>query len=305
MISKIKNFVKAGIDKLPYIRAMKQKLSFYETELLVKPGHFYSPIASQEELQAARTKIFDVNKIVLGIDFNETEQYDLLNKLKDYYNLLPFANKAGGNTRYYFENDAFLYADGIFLFSMLHHLKPKRIIEIGSGFSSSLMLDTNELFFQNSIDITFVEPFPDTLKTILKPADRYTLIEKMVQDVDLSIFKKLDENDILFIDSTHVAKTNSDVLFELFEILPNLKKGVKIHIHDIFNLFEYPEEWVIEQKRNWNEIYFVQSFLMYNSHFKIIAFNTYLEEKHTSWFEENMPLCLKNRGGSIWLEKIL
>lgn len=304
MISKIKEFLKQQIDKLPYIRIMKKKLSFYETELLVKPGHFYSPIASQEELKAARTKIFDVNKVIQGIDFNEAEQFNLLNKLKDYYSLLPFANKAGGNTRYYFENDAYLYADGIFLFSMLHHLKPKIIIEIGSGFSSALMLDTNELFFNNDIDITFVEPYPDTLKAILKPTDKYTLIEKMVQDVELNIFKQLEENDILLIDSTHVAKTNSDVLFELFEILPVLKKGVKIHIHDIFNLFEYPEEWVINQRRNWNEIYFVQSFLMYNSHFKIIAFNTYLEEKYTKWFEENMPLCLKDRGGSIWLEKI-
>jgi hypothetical protein len=113
----------------------------------------------------------------------------------------------------------------------------------------------------------------------------------------------LQENDILFIDSTHVAKTGSDVLFEIFEILPLLNKGVKIHFHDIFYPFEYPRQWIVEEKRNWNELYFLRSFLMYNERFSIIAFNTYLENIDAPWFENNMPLCLKNTGGSCWLNK--
>jgi hypothetical protein len=90
---------------------------------------------------------------------------------------------------------------------------------------------------------------------------------------------------------------------EIFEILPILNKGVKIHIHDVFYPFEYPEKWVIDDKKNWNEIYFVRSFLMYNDFFKIILFNTYLELKYGDWFKEHMPLCLQNPGGSLWLEK--
>ena len=188
---------------------------------------------------------------------------------------------------------------------MIMHVRPKRIIEIGSGFSSAAMLDVNEQNYNNSIDITFIEPYPENLKQIIKSGDRFTLLEKKVQDVDINIFKSLQANDILFIDSTHVAKTNSDVLFEIFEILPLLNKGVKIHFHDMFYPFEYPQDWVIEENRSWNEIYFLRSFLMFNNSFKIIAFNTFLQKDNIKWFEEHMPLCLKNTGGSCWLEKVV
>ena len=296
----IKNFV----DRLPYVRTLKKKAIFYESRLTVAPGHFYSPIVDSDEIIENENKIFDPNRSLEGIVLNKEAQFELLNIFKEYYKLLPFTEEPINTNRYFYNNDAYSYSDAIFLFSITMHYKPQRIIEIGSGYSSAAMLDINEKFFSNSIDLTFIEPFPETLKYRTRQGDKYTLIEKKVQDADSNIFKSLKENDILFIDSTHVAKTNSDVLFELFEILPVLCKGVKVHIHDIFYPFEYPKEWVIDQKRNWNEIYLLRAFLMYNSIFKIIAFNTYAEQINAPWFEENMPLCLKNRGGSIWLEKI-
>jgi len=301
---RLKDTIKTILDNLPYIRLLKQKVEFYEKELFVLPGHFYSPIVNQEELIGASLKIFNQERILDGIDLNTEEQVALLNIFKEYYDAMPFTNEPLGKNRYYFNNDQYSYSDVIFLFSIMSYFKPKKIIEVGSGFSSAAMLDTNEQFFDSSIDLTFIEPFPERLKKIVRPGDKFTLIEKKVQDVDLNLFKSLQENDVLFIDSTHIAKTNSDVLFELFEILPYLNKGVKIHIHDIFYPFEYPKEWVIDQKRNWNEVYFLRTFLMYNTHFKILAFNTYLEHKYTSWFEQNMPLCLKDRGGSLWLYKM-
>jgi hypothetical protein len=118
------------------------------------------------------------------------------------------------------------------------------------------------------------------------------------------LFDQLNENDILFIDSTHVSKTNSDVNKILFEILPRLKRGVLIHFHDIFYPFEYPKEWVLQWNGfGWNEDYILKAFLMYNNQFKIVMFNTFLEHFHKEWFKENMPLCLENEGGSIWLQK--
>ncbi len=157
------------------------------------------------------------------------------------------------------------------------HFRPKKIIEVGSGFSSAAMLDINEQFFSNAIDLTFVEPYPKTLNKLVRPGDRYILIDKNIQSVDITLFKTLSENDILFIDTSHIVKTNSDVLFEIFEILPLLNKGVKIHVHDIFYPFEYPKVWVVDDKRNWNEIYLIRAFLMYNADFKIISFNTFLQ----------------------------
>jgi hypothetical protein len=119
--------------------------------------------------------------------------------------------------------------------------------------------------------------------------------------VNLEIFKQLDRNDILFIDSTHVSKTGSDVNFILFEILPLLKSGVLIHFHDISYPFEYPKDWVFGG-RNWNENYLLRAFLMYNNDFKIYLFTHFLHLYYREAFEE-MPLSFKNIGGSLWIEK--
>jgi hypothetical protein len=185
---------------------------------------------------------------------------------------------------------------------------PKRIVEIGSGYSSMAMLDTNEYFFNNSIDLTFIEPYPERFLSLTKSGDDkyYKLIGANLQNVDLSLFEILDKDDILFVDSTHVSKTGSDVNKILFEILPILKKGVLIHFHDIFYPFEYPKEWVLGWNGfGWNEIYLIRSFLMHNKDYEIVLFNTFLEHFHEDWFAENMPLCLKDRGGSLWLRKLV
>jgi hypothetical protein len=124
-----------------------------------------------------------------------------------------------------------------------------------------------------------------------------------VQEVGLEKFKALRENDILFIDSSHVSKINSDVNYIFFTILPQLHPGVYIHFHDIFYPFEYPKEWIYEG-RAWNEIYLLRAFLQHNAVFKIVFFNTFLEYFHAKRFQEDMPLCLKNPGGSVWLKKV-
>jgi hypothetical protein len=125
-----------------------------------------------------------------------------------------------------------------------------------------------------------------------------------LQEVDATVFKDLSEDDFLFVDSSHVSKTGSDVNRLFFDILPNLRRGVVVHFHDIFHPFEYPEEWVFDQKRSWNELYMLRSFLSFNESFEIVMFNTFMEHFHEGWFRKNMPRCLENRGGSIWIKKI-
>jgi predicted O-methyltransferase YrrM len=186
---------------------------------------------------------------------------------------------------------------------MIRHFKPKQIIEIGSGFSSALTLDTNSSFFNNEIKLTFIEPYPERLYSLISDSDKKstTIIESDVQLISLEVFEKLNSGDILFVDSTHVAKTGSDVNYILFEILPRLKSGVLIHFHDIFFPFEYPKEWVFKGM-NWNEDYFLKAFLMYNNNFEIKFFSNYLHLHHKQAFD-SMPLCYKNSGGSLWIEK--
>lgn len=237
-----------------------------------------------------------------GINLNEKEQLQLLDCLLQYYSEIPFKEQPFLNLRYYFDNSMYSYSDGIFLYSMIRHFKPKRIIEVGSGFSSAVMLDTNDRFFDKSIECSFIEPFPDRLNSLLRKEDEVNVIQKRVQDVGVEFFEKLVENDILFIDSTHVSKTGSDVNYIFFEILPRLKKGVKVHFHDIFYPFEYPKNWVIDNKRSWNEDYMLRAFLSFNQNFEILIFNTFLEKFHEEWFNKHMPLCLKNTGGNLWIE---
>jgi predicted O-methyltransferase YrrM len=188
---------------------------------------------------------------------------------------------------------------------MIRHARPRKIVEVGSGYSSCVILDTNEIFLNNTVNCTFIEPYPKRLFSLVKEDDKshFELIEKNLQDVDLKQFQQLSNNDILFIDSTHVSKTNSDVNYILFKILPSLQPGVLIHFHDILYPFEYPKAWLYEG-RAWNEAYILRSFLQYNSSFKIEFFNTFLEHFHSALFLEKMPLCMKNTGASIWLRKL-
>lgn len=268
------------------------------------PGGFYSPIPSLESV-----KKHDFNtplpQSLPGIDLNTDEQLKLLDLFEDFYKELPFSEKKSEGFRYYYENEAYSYSDGILLYCMLRHLKPNKLIEVGSGFSSSLTLDTNEKFMNNSIDCIFIEPYPQRLESLLKDNDKenVTIHKKNLQEIPLEIFKELKENDILFIDSTHVSKFNSDVNYLFNEILPVLNSGVYIHIHDIFYPFEYPEDY-LSQGRAWNEQYILKAFLQYNNCFKIVLFNTYLETMYEAKVKNRFPLLYKNTGGSIWLKKI-
>jgi hypothetical protein len=154
-----------------------------------------------------------------------------------------------------------------------------------------------------AINTTFIEPYPDLLMSLLKDKDhaRIRVISKRLQDVSLNEFAKLQKNDMLFIDSTHVAKLGSDVNYIFFDILPSLNPGVYVHIHDIMFPFEYPKQW-IDEKRAWNEAYMLRTFLEYNSRFEIIFMNSFLQRFHKGFFQKRMPLCLKNPGGSIWIK---
>lgn len=272
---------------------------------IVPPGHFYSPIPCLEDVRRDEAAIFtDPPRTILGVDLRESDQLQLLSKFAEYYSTIPFQSRKTEGLRYYYENDAYSYSDAIFLHCMIRHLKPNRIIEVGSGFSSCVTLDTNDRFFEGQIQTTFIEPYPHLLNSLLTDRDRerVKLIPQRLQDVPIEEFQSLGPNDILFVDSTHVSKVHSDVNRIFFEILPALPSGVCIHFHDVFYPFEYPKNWVY-QGRAWNEIYLLRSFLQHNESYRIMIMNTFLEHFHEQFFQDHMPLCLMNRGGSIWLQK--
>lgn len=273
------------------------------------PGHFYSPIPDLLEIKSKENEFFrSISEKDLGINFNVKEQLELFKKLIKYYKDIPFAIKKTDGLRYFYDNGNFSYGDATCLYSMIRHLKPKKIIEVGAGNSSCLILDTNELFFNNNISYTCIEPYSDRLLSMIKKEDldKHEFIFKKLQDVPVEKFLELSKGDVLFIDTSHVSKIGSDVNYIFFEILPKLKRGVYIHFHDIFHSFEYPKSWVYEGWA-WNENYILRAFLQYNNDFKIVFSNSFLShfyhDKLTGETGE-IPLWTTDMGSSFWLVKI-
>jgi hypothetical protein len=280
---------------------LQSKLALYE--LGWPPGHFYSPIPDLSEVRQREHEIFRIPADLPGIVLRVDEQAHLAHELAHFYPEQPFEDHKTGRTRYFFSNPNFSYGEALTQYGMLRYLQPHKVIEIGSGHSSCVTLDTNELFLGGSLECVFIEPDPSLLLSLLREEDsaRVTIISEKLQFVDKRMFESLHANDILFVDSTHVSKVDSDVNHILFEILPSLKSGVYIHIHDVVFPFEYPKEWIY-QGRAWNEVYIVRAFLQFNAAFEIVFFNSYLGQVRSELLE-SMPLFLRNPGTSLWLRK--
>jgi hypothetical protein len=269
----------------------------------VPAGHYYSAVPSLKERTEFLNQEYTTEQMA-GIDVNEMGQVELLKQISSYINEFCFPENKSDAFRYYSNNPFFSLVDSIFLFGIMRHFQPKRMIEIGSGFSSCLMMDTNDRF-GGGIQFTFIEPYPDILKSLLKPDDvfRKEIVPQKLQNVDLGIFSALTSNDILFIDSTHVSKLGSDVNRELFHILPILQKGVLVHFHDIHWPFENLRQW-IEQGRAWNESYILRAFLQYNDTFEIMLFPSYLQHCKREPLTTAIPRATESTAGSLWLRKV-
>lgn len=283
----------------------------HERELLTQwvpfyaPAHYYCPLPSRTEIADAFAR-GGFGPPFGGIDLNDAEQFARLERFVGYYPEQPFPEEPAANRRYHLHNPSYPAYDGVVLYSMLREARPRRIIEVGSGFSSAAMLDLNDLMFGRSIELTFIDPDMERLKKLLRAGDdgRVNLIERRVQDVPLETFSVLGENDVLFIDSSHVSKVGSDVNWLFFNVLPVLAPGVLIHIHDITGNFEYPRDW-FDEGRAWNEQYLLRAFLMHNTSYRIEFFSTWLWIYREQFIKERMPACAAGGGGQIWLRKLV
>lgn len=275
------------------------------------PGHYYSPINNVFDLDAEG---FEKNRrspfeFVAPIELSSAEMESTWKEIAAVADMFDFPIHRSPGARYYSDNPVYGSGDALVLAAMIAIKQPKRIIEIGSGFSSACMLDVIDVL---KLDTTliFVEPHPDRLYYLLTEADRARcrIITAPVQQVDLGVFRELTANDILFIDSSHVVKSNSDVAFEIFNILPALNDGVIVHFHDMFWPFEYPVEWIFNRKYSWNEIYFLRAFLMYNKAYRILFFNDAFACKNRDAIAafaspKVRDLFIENSGGGLWLRK--
>jgi predicted O-methyltransferase YrrM len=249
---------------------------------------------------------------LVGIAIQDEQQLALLknftNEFREEYNAFPL-NDTGVAHQYYVKNRTYEQIDGEILYCMIRHFKPRKIIEIGSGFSTylaaqALLKNFAEAEDGNKCEFTAIEPYPN--KVLEQGFPGLTkLIKNRVQDVSLDEFAALKQNDILFIDSSHVLKTGSDVQYEFLEILPRLNKGVIVHVHDIFMPAEYPREWIMKHLRFWNEQYLLQAFLTFNDSFEILWAASYMLLKHPERLKEAFPSYSDNTWpGSFWIRRI-
>jgi predicted O-methyltransferase YrrM len=228
----------------------------------ILPVHYYSPIPDMSD-GVGRRRSNSINGINLDLATGTARAVSLLRAFQEELSFF-FADPRPYDPK----NSAFHPLDAAILFAMIRESRPKHIIEIGSGMSTLVMQAALKNARDNSTELRCIEPFvPSYLKA---KQDQITeVIEKPLQEVDIELFKRLKAGDILFIDSTHVARFDSDVVYEILEILPILSSGVIVHIHDIFLPDDYPAKWISEDRFFWNEQYMLQAFLSMNKDYKI------------------------------------
>jgi hypothetical protein len=267
-------------------------------------GHFYSPIVNPAELLNSGFKRRQAADRVPDIKLDYGSMAALVTKALQGWDRI-FPESMTGNRRYYVDNDMYGIGDAIILSAMLRHFRPKRWIEVGCGFSSAILLDTLDDDQTLETALTFIEPHTERLEGLLRDTDRrrVSIIKNFVQEVPLETFDTLSAGDVLFLDTTHVSKMGSDVNHEIFHILPRLASGVIIHFHDVFDQFEYPDEWVYTENRSWNELYLLRAFLMYNSEFEVLYANASFARHRVDIVNQYCPEILRNPGGGLWLIK--
>lgn len=270
----------------------------------VVPGHFYSPIANPAELHHHVRAAANCGPQLAGVAIDRERLIATWEALLPYLTSCPFADESSGGLRYHFDNPAYGYGDAVVLHAMLRHRRPKRLIEIGSGWSSACSVDTIELFLRNECELTLIEPRPDRVRSLLGERARdVRIIDAPVQQVPAAVFEQLEPGDVLFIDSTHVLRTGSDVCYELFEILPRLAGGVAVHLQDVFWPFEYPASWILDDNRSWNEVYAIRAFLTHNDLWEILFFNDYFARFERERVQRSLPRFVQIPGAALWLQR--
>lgn len=266
----------------------------------VTPVHFYSPVP---DTRTIGDEIFARASPLDGVDMNENAQLQLVRKVfprfRDEYEQFSH-DPTDRPYDYHFNNPQFGGTDGVTLYCMVRHLKPKLVIEVGSGYSS--MVTAAAAQRDKTTRLVCIEPHPSP--TLRKGFPGLTkLIAEEVQNVEISFFEQLERDDILFIDTSHVVKTAGEVNYLFLEVLPRIKPGVVVQVHDIFFPLEYPRQWVLDMLRFYNEQYLLQAFLAFNSEFEVLLSSSYLAHKHKEDLKRTFPKAPWWGGASLWMRR--
>lgn len=264
------------------------------------PVDYYSPIPNTRELRAHVWETrWDEGP---GFNWRVEEQLALLERLGVWAEEMRDtpADKPSLDHRYYYNNGFFDALDAIAYYCIIREFNPRRILEVGAGYST--MLAAQAALRNGTTRLEAIEPFPAEVLRRGFPG-LTSLVIGRAQDVPLGEFESLEANDILFIDSTHVSKTDSDVNHLVLRILPRLKPGVLVHVHDIFLPWDYPKLFIFKRKWFFSEQYLVQAFLLFNDAFHVMWGSRYLTHVAEREVHRAFPFAPDLSGSSLWLRR--
>jgi hypothetical protein len=279
-----------GLRKLPIMRSL-----FLKVGVAPIVDHYYEPLFDYRKLPSK--KFGEVQGINLRIE----HQLDFLKKFS-YQRDLKSLPIEGTGFSFYYNNGSFPSGDAELYYSIIRSIKPNIIIEVGAGFSTLMALEAIKNS-SNPVSLICIEPFEHPELNLL-PIE---IKRELVENVELSFFKQLKSNDILFIDTSHVLRPGGDVMYLFLKILPQLNSGVWVHIHDIFYPNEYPVEWLRDEFRLWNEQYLLIAFLCNNPSFEVMFSLSYLKENYFKEVSLYFPILAnqsERNPGSFWIRKI-
>ena len=289
----------AGLVMLLYRRIGSRRLPV-TTRVLRSIGvfpirnHYYEPLFDDRHLAHP----LDAPRALPGIDFNIANQLDLLRQMtyaKDFTEFVQQQQADGSEASFRFNNEAFESGDAEFLFQVIRHFKPKKIIEIGSGTSTKIARKALSMNAQKDgvksrhvCVEPYEQPWLDTFGDI-------ELIRARVEDCEMDWRGSLLSGDLLFIDSSHVIRPQGDVLYEYLNILPQLQSGVIVHVHDIFSPRDYLDNWIRRDVRFWNEQYLLEATLGNSARYDVIAALNMLKHEHYSELKRVCPFLEPHR----------
>lgn len=284
LISEVVRRAKSGLDNNCQVEFYRQGYHFLQK-------HFYLPIPDDTD---CLDNFWGKPSAMPGVEMNDGAGLELMEKifpqyLREFRSMFPIEgplNPPG----FYLINGGYMAVDAHVYYCMIRNFKPKRIVEIGNGNSTMLAAAAarvNQRETGECPNLVSIDPYPwPMFQNGYDGLDE--LIVKRVQDVPVSYFEELQSGDILFIDSSHVIRSGNDVHYEFLEILPRLKPGVLVHVHDISLPMPYPKVY-FDNRLYWNEQYLLQAFLAFNNAFEVLWPGNHLMLKYPEKMLEVFP----------------
>jgi hypothetical protein len=270
----------------------------------LRPIHYHEPLPDFAALTPARLDArFPATGLSLDISAQAARAVALLRERADELSALA---QGAGETGFDFANDWFAGLDAALFYALLRDLRPARLIEVGGGWSTRIAaaaLARNRAEGAPCRHVC-VEPFPQPRLT--DAALDVTLERSRLEDLDPAFFDQLGAGDVLFIDSSHVANSCGDVVFAFLRLLPALRPGVVVHVHDIFLPTDYPADWLIERRIAFNEQYLAHAFLLFNSAFETFCCARWLALDHARELRAAAPAIWRagERPSSLWMRRV-